>query len=310
VNSGAPILVTGMARSGTTWVGKMLEASGQVFYVDEPLNVRRSPGVFEKRIEQWYPYITSENEREFLAPVRDMLRLKYSVIDGLRAAESFVEVRHALREWRRFALARGRRTRPLVKEPHAVLSAAWFAGRLDCDVVVTVRHPLAVASSWKRLGWTFDFANLLEQPLLLRDVLGPFLGEVERIARAPADVVEQAGLLWRIIYTRAADYRAGLENLVLVRHEDLARDPAHEYAGLYALLGLEMSEGALQTIEESTDAENPTEATAEDPYSVLLDSKKNLACWRERLSPEEVERVREITAPVARLYYADEASYT
>jgi hypothetical protein len=40
-----------MARSGTNWVGRMLEASGQVFYVDEPLNVVRSPGVFEKPIE-------------------------------------------------------------------------------------------------------------------------------------------------------------------------------------------------------------------------------------------------------------------
>jgi hypothetical protein len=298
-----------MARSGTTWVGKMLEVSGQVFYVDEPLNVRRSPGVFEKRVQQWYPYITSENEREFLAPARDMLRLKFSVIDGLRAAESFVEVRHALREWRRFALARRRRRRPLVKEPHAVLSADWFAERLDCDVVVTVRHPLAVASSWKRLGWTFDFANLLEQPLLLRDVLGPFLGEVKRIARAPADVVEQAGLLWRIIYTRAADYRADIENLVVVRHEDLARDSAREYAGLYALLGLEMSDRARRLIEEMTGAGNPAEAAAEDPYSVRLDSKRNLARWRERLAPHEVARVQELTAPIVRLYYPDEASY-
>jgi hypothetical protein len=298
-----------MARSGTTWVGKMLEVSGQVFYVDEPLNVRRSPGVFEKRVEQWYPYITSENEREFLAPVRDMLRLKYSVIDGLRAAESSTEVRHAMREWRRFALARSRRRRPLVKEPHAVLSADWFAGRLDCDVVVTVRHPLAVASSWKRLGWTFDFANLLEQPLLLRDVLGPFLGEIKRIAQAPADVVEQAGLLWRIIYTRAADYRADIENLVIVRHEDLARDSAREYAGLYALLGLQMSDRVLRLIEQMTGAGNPPEAAAEDPYSVRLDSKRNLARWRERLVPEEVERVQELTAPIARLYYPDEASY-
>jgi hypothetical protein len=297
-----------MARSGTTWVGKVLEASGQVFYVDEPLNVLRSPGVFEKRIEQWYPYITSENEWEFIAPVRDMLRLKYSVTDGLRAAESFVEVRHALREWRRFALARRQRRRPLVKEPHAVLSADWFAGRLDCDVVVTVRHPLAVASSWKRLGWTFDFANLLEQPLLLRDVLGPFLGEIKRVARVPADVVEQAGLLWRIIYTRAAHYRADFENLVIVRQEDLARDSAREYAGLYSLLGLRMDDRVLRLIEEMTGAENPAEATESDPYSVRLDSKRNLARWRERLAPEEVERVQELTAPVARLYYPDDTA--
>ena len=35
----APILVTGAHRSGTTWVGRMLCASGEAHYVSEPFNV-------------------------------------------------------------------------------------------------------------------------------------------------------------------------------------------------------------------------------------------------------------------------------
>ena len=42
--SSVPLLVTGLPRSGTSWTGKMLEASGQVVYVNEPLNPRRPPG--------------------------------------------------------------------------------------------------------------------------------------------------------------------------------------------------------------------------------------------------------------------------
>jgi hypothetical protein len=56
----APILVTGMARSGTTRVGRMLEARDEVLYRGEPLNIRQSPGLFVKPIDRWYPYICLE----------------------------------------------------------------------------------------------------------------------------------------------------------------------------------------------------------------------------------------------------------
>ena len=55
----------------------------------------------------------------------------------------------------------------------AVFSAEWFARQMGFRVVVIVRHPLAVVSSRKRLGWRFDLDELLAQPLLLRDWLTP-----------------------------------------------------------------------------------------------------------------------------------------
>ena len=33
-----PILLTGSNRSGTTWTGKMIASSDEVFYVEEPFN--------------------------------------------------------------------------------------------------------------------------------------------------------------------------------------------------------------------------------------------------------------------------------
>ena len=39
----SPILVTGLPRSGTSWVGKMLAASGELVYVNEPLNPQHPP---------------------------------------------------------------------------------------------------------------------------------------------------------------------------------------------------------------------------------------------------------------------------
>lgn len=40
-----PVVVTGIPRSGTSWVGKMLQASGELTYINEPLNPRIPLGV-------------------------------------------------------------------------------------------------------------------------------------------------------------------------------------------------------------------------------------------------------------------------
>jgi hypothetical protein len=76
-----------------------------------------------------------------------------------------------------YGLEEGRRT--LIKDPFAVFSTAWFARKLNFKVVIAVRHPLAFVSSLKRLNWPFDFQDLLDQPLLMRDHLEPFRSQME-----------------------------------------------------------------------------------------------------------------------------------
>ena len=60
--SNQPILVTGAHRSGTTWVGKVLCASGEAAYISEPLNLWHRPGIMGAPVAGWYTYITDENE--------------------------------------------------------------------------------------------------------------------------------------------------------------------------------------------------------------------------------------------------------
>jgi hypothetical protein len=298
-----PILVAGVARSGTTWVGRTLTAGGEAEYVDEPLNIRRSFGVEGLRGRRWYAYITLENEEEHLAGLQDALAFRYSFISDVRHASSYVDVLHAAKLWRRSLSARVSRKRAVVKEPHAAFSAEWFVRRLGCDCVVTVRHPAAVASSWKRLGWTFDFTHLLDQPLLMRERLEPFRTEMED-ARS-RDPISQAALLWRLVYFVVADYSRQVPGVRVVRHEDLARDPVGSFADLYALLGLSFTEGARLAVAKSSDHRNPSEATRADPYSVTLDTAANLELWRTRLTSDEIARVRATTEHVARQYYSD-----
>jgi hypothetical protein len=313
-----PILVTGMPRSGTSWVGKMLDASGQVVYINEPLNPRhppgRSPGVLRARVEHRFQYISAENEGLFLEPFRDTIRLRYHALEEVRENRTAYDFARLVKYWSSFLRGRIRGRRPLLDDPYAVLSVEWFARRLGCQVVVLVRHPAAMASSRKRLGYLIDLDELLQQPLLLEEWLRPFREEMETMRAAGSDVIGQSGLLWRLIYHVVAGVRDRVEDVTVVRHEDLSLRPEEEFGRLYEHLGLGFSPAARRAVVGSTTGAEggPSHAWTVSWRGISrtgfrpLDSRALVKGWRTELEPAEIARVRELTRDVAAHYYSDE----
>lgn len=296
-----PILVTGTHRSGTTWVGKMLAADSSVAYISEPLNVLHRPGVFRPKVKHWYQYICEENQDEYLPGFKELLDFDYHLWDEIRSIKSR---RDFLRMGRDFAifyngLMRGQRI--LLKDPFAVFSTEWFAKCLNCKVVIAVRHPAAFVSSLKRLNWPFDFQDLLDQPLLMRDFLEPYREKME--AAKSDDIIGQASLLWSLIYRAVHTTLQRKPDLIAVRHEDLSLDPLAEYRKLYDSLGLDFTKRVEKTILTSSSSENPAEPSQKNIYSVKLDSRSNIDNWHKRLTEEEIKRVRETTEEVSELFY-------
>lgn len=201
--------------------------------------------------------------------------------------------------------------RILIKDPFAVFSAPWFAKKLNCKVVVTVRHPAAFAHSLKRLNWPFEFNDLLDQSLLMRDYLETYQDEMRAIKSD--DIVGQAALLWKVVYhsvhsilRQAQDGARGLNpDFIVVRHKDLSRDPVNGYRALYASLGLDYTPRVEEIILNSSSPDNPVELSRKKTHSVKLDSLASVDNWKKRLTEDEIKRVREITEEVSHLYYSD-----
>jgi Sulfotransferase family len=296
-----PILVTGMPRSGTTWVGRMLTASGQVGYINEPFNLAVSPGTFRISVDHWYEYISAANEGQVLPQLLRALEFEYPLRRELRRCRNRTHLLHTLRSWRGFV--RSRHRRPLVKEPHAVFSIPWFAERLASDVVVTVRHPAAVVSSWKRLDWSFDFSNLLEQPTLMRDWLEPFRLEMQAALRPDKDLVHRVAFLWHVIYSVVDRQRERSPRVYVFRQEDLARDPIGEYEKLFDAMDLSFTEDTASAVRASSSGDNPKETQVEHPHETRIDSRATIENWKQRLSAEEISRIKRLTEETASLYY-------
>lgn len=298
-----PILVTGTHRSGTSWVGKMLAADASTAYISEPLNVLHRPGVFHVKVNHWYQYICAENESDYLPAFQELLEFDYNLWDEIRSLRSRRDVLRMGRDFYIFYSALMRGQRALLKDPFAVFSTPWFAKRLDCKVVIVVRHPAAFASSLKRLNWPFDFQHLLDQPLLMRDQLEPYREEMQSVK--PDDVIGQAALLWKLIYRSVNAARLSQPDFLIVRHEDLSRDLIPGYHALYDSLGLEFSPRVEKIILNSSSSENPREISRKKVHAVKLDSLANLDNWKKRMTAEEVERVRTITDGISTSYYSD-----
>jgi Sulfotransferase family len=312
-----PILVTGLPRSGTSWVGKMLQAGRDVVYVNEPLNPQhppgRSPGVLNAEVSHRFQYICADNEDAWAPAFTDTLRLRYRPLAELRRNHRPYDLARLAKYGTAFSAGRLLRRRALIDDPFAVLSAGWFAQRLGCQVIVCVRHPVTFIGSRQRLGWKVDLHALLNQPLLLRDLLGPYAGELRALADS-ADSIAQAALLWRVTYTAIGQIAARWPQLVLVRrYEDLASDPVPAFHGLYDRFGLTWSAGARQRIVAATTGRG---RTAESHVWSLrgglartafraMDSRAALTSYRDRLSPEEITRVQKLTDDVAAQYYPD-----
>jgi hypothetical protein len=304
-NSSNPILVTGMHRSGTSWVGKMIAASREIAYVSEPLNILHRPGVMRVPTEYWYTYINQNNEGAFLGALNDTIDLKYHFLKEIRSLRSTKDLLRMGRDSRIFSSGRIFRKRALLKDPFAVFSAPWFANRLNCKVVITVRHPAAVVSSLKRLDWAFDFGDLLSQEELMQDWLEPFRDEIENDIKKPQDIIAQASLLWKMIYHVVSQFQESQPGFQIVRHEDLSKDPLQGFRQLYQNLDLDFTQQIEKIIQHSSSSTNPKQLSKNKTHSIRLDSQANLMNWKKRLDPKEISRIRQLTEDTAKNFYSN-----
>jgi hypothetical protein len=303
----------------------MLDESGRVVYVNEPLNPRRppgrSPGILDARVHHRFQYITHENESDFLEAFLETLALDYHVVAEIKASKSVRDLLRLVKYWNSFARGRLHQRRVLIDDPFAVFSIEWFIKRLHCDVVVVVRHPASNVNSRKRLGYNADFAELLQQPLLLRDWLQPFRSEMETALCRPGDIVWHGSLLWKMAYHVVRELNLRLQSVHVVRYEDLSFEPLTAFHRLFHLLDLPFTDSASKKVREASAVDRRRRFRREHReggYSWSLsrdgvsrtafqplESGAHAVRWKRELSQGEISRIRELTEDVAQFYYSD-----
>jgi hypothetical protein len=311
-----PILLTGMHRSGGSWVAKMIEGGGGVVHVNEPFNRRHppglTPGILHVPPPLAYQHVGPHNEAAHLDGFRNMCDLRYDLVAELRTNHGVYDLAKAAKYLTAFTYGRARGMRTLIDDPYMVFAAEWLADRLDCRVVMLVRHPAGIVSSLKRIGggWADNLPDIAAQPELVDRYLSDHAADLERAANEPLDPVGHGALLWLLIHSAIAQQLDRHPKFVLVRYEDLAMNPEDGFRDLYGRLDLPYTVRAEKTVREGSMAgpagrHNPwgrvgLGRTAFQP----MDSKANAWAWRGRLSPGEAAGIIAATRPVSERFYA------
>lgn len=298
------ILVTGTHRSGTTWVGRTLSQAERVELVYEPFNPETTRYNFDYTFDHWFEHVPSSQN------YRKIKREFDQYIPNTPFQYPAKICREAGYPWKtpliylKYLLLSANRPRYLLKDPIALLSAGWLYKRYQLKVICMIRNPLAFAGSLKKQGWDFDFTNFLDQEELINTRLKPFKEQIEK-TDAEGDFIDRISLLWNVLNYVILEYRQKYPEWLFMKHEELARDPLEKFRRMFNYLDLEFNAEIEQYIREFTSKKNPVEAESNDYQP--RDSQKTIQTWKNRLTDEEIERVKEATAEIYRkLYPAEE----
>lgn len=291
-----PILVTGAHRSGSTWIGNIISSAKNVYYIQEPFNV--SIERTNSPCKYWFEYVDGKGKDDQLK-FEKYLKSFYSNLNQdyfqkTLKAQSINEFINILKDIRQKSFQR-----PLIKDPIAVMSAEWIYKTLNCDVVISIRHPAAFIASLKIKNWEFDFKNFQEQNGLMQTYLKDFKYETEEFSKNRKDIIAQGILLWNIIYSTIHEYHNKYKNdWIFIRHEDLSKAPILEFEKIFNSLQLPMCENNKEWIIETTSHSNKN--------AFKRNSKENIKTWQDRLTTDEIVLIKKETESIWKLFYTED----
>jgi hypothetical protein len=276
-----PILVAGLARSGTTWVATVLSRTPRVRYLHEPFNATNVAGAASLSY-RYLPGDAADAEFDAHCPKAFSGRVEGPYLLGNR-----VWPRNKLSRWP---------GRTLVKDVDVCLALERVQVLRAPRIVIVVRHPCAVAASWSRLGFPVDgiLDRIRAQPRLMQERLGAF----EHLFAERRGFWQGMGLLWGVCHRIMVEQLRRNPDWKLVRHEDFCLAPEERFRELYHALGLRWTSATDEFLRESGTLDSGK------PYVPHRVTERESEKWRSELTEEQASDVvgfAEELLPLARL---------
>lgn len=209
------ILISGSGRSGSTWLAQLVNHRNEYRLIFEPFRRDRSS------VASSIPY---------------GLYLEPSQIATVESQAVEAVLRGRVRDsWSNWHNRRRIASRRIIKEIRATNLMPWIHTRFpELPIVYLLRHPIAVAASWTRLGWR-DYLDefVRQEPLMGRlAAVRPVIDEIIRVGRP----FERHVLRWCLENViPLGDLHEGDAHVVF--YERLVADPEAELRRLFRFLG-------------------------------------------------------------------------
>jgi hypothetical protein len=273
------ILITGMHRSGTTFLSKIINHERHYHSIHEPTNV--DFGLVG--IKKWYyygPTLEKNIARIFGNMLVGQMKFKVPVLYSNNIIRRLFKSRGNI-DYLKFKYS-PKKKELLIKDPFLSLAADYFLEiNKGNKVIFIVRHPVAIFESIKRMNWDFDFNQ---------SDLNNIIVDYPQFKSAPiSTVTERLSLLWCIINTVIINTNNRYPNTTLIiRHEDLSVKPIKVVKEIYSFLNMEYRENTERFIKSTM-----FDSTVNPKHKKQFDFKRNsfdLAySWKKKNDPMHSE---------------------
>lgn len=306
VIKGRHIYIVGTQRSGTTWVGNVLNRSRDVMYFYEPFQqnlglfdsiysegvlIRRPSEKFVASLRHQHSELFSLNERSF--PLNMFLR--YVMGTGINALS-----RTRGSAWRRLAVinqwtggkvrehlvAKNSILRPLIKETRLHLNLNLLKDAYpDCRTVLLLRHPYPVVESmikWMARG------HLMETKRHIECAFEVYRSQDEIYDAMPKAVQMMTGSFKEALVAQwfiTNDFALAASPMLL-SYESVCKNPTERFAELFAEVDLDFSSEVIAYVRETS--EGPADSRG------IVDTHKNSSKVYKAWSGDDREIMRAI----------------
>lgn len=317
------ILLFGMPRSGTSWLGKIFDSHPRTLYRHEPDKAYVHPEV----PPLLPPSAVAERRRALETFVEEALAIRTVGVVGklpVFPKSYHSPLQHRLKKLLVLGAKLWSRSFGEVSVPDMVDAArrdvriVWKSvvslGRLgalaralpESRAVLILRHPCGqiasllrgeAAGAFETKRPASEYYRVLEMLAATRQARAHGL-TLEHLRRLGP--IERLAWQWTLNNEIALADIAGLPGCTALRYEDLCAEPLGTMRRLFEHVGLEWHPQTERFIRESVGGEE------DGYYSIVKDPSRAASRWREELAAEDVERILAITArsPAGR-FFAD-----
>jgi hypothetical protein len=307
------VLIAGLPRSGTSWVGAALGSAADTSYVREPDNVSAFPyAVKAQRAVGGYPVLAPGDA------VPDVYRRLWAGALGTTGRQEPMTGRVARRlyrnalagssvyTWNEWPLTRRAQLRTsialarpcgdpptghvVVKTIYALFALRWICAEWNPKLVIVLRSPLNMVASFLALGW----GPPLDSELPFRESESAAMRAWETLLPShtltaqPGKALGLRRLTWQLAAMRAVlqQLAASHPDAIVLHHEEICQDPYASFAAVSHTLGLPSGDAVGDYLHASNRA-------GSGPFDTSRVTSQQPEAWRDRLTAEQVREVRE-----------------
>ncbi len=300
------MFVTGVPRSGTTFVGRVLSWPLEVDYIHEPFNAACGMPGMKGRYRYMRPSLDTEEMRRNHALIQRLFKYDFTLRTTHDAKDSATRklIKHIVGSRGPFYLRMAKlnpfHKAAVIKDPTGCLMAEYLYHTFGVKPVIVVRHPVSLAASLKRLDWWPRTMMLGHQKALVEDY---FTDEVDLLTRKWPDRLQSMAVHWRAIYKVLLTQASRHPDWQVVKIEDVSASPIERFRELYDALGLNWSRYIESRIRSHTSKNGRAEARDGRVQDLQRDSAKIFELRRQSLSVEERRAIFDVVKDVALQVY-------